>query len=154
VIVALAGLGCVPVVALGLVHDLARAAVIRMKLPALPAAILALDTFKRRARAVAVAWGGPAALGAALMLAAMWVTAALDVSRPGGGRAAAVMGLHQGVVLGLVLLRLVWFERALALLPLPPRAEEQLTDEPGPPSTADRAARSDAPSGPTPDRGA
>jgi hypothetical protein len=140
-----------PLLALGIGHDLSRAAVIRHDVRARTAVVVALSTLRSAPRAALLGWAVPALASAGVITGAAWLTGALDVSRPGAWRVAAVAITHQAAVLVLVALRLRWLGRALTLVGPPPEA---FASEPPRASLDDRAARSDAPGDPTPDPGA
>jgi len=153
-VAAFALLACLPLLALGLAHDLARAAVVRHGVRSTHAAAMAFRKLRAATNAVFTAWLAPAVASGALVLLAAWVAGMLDVSRPGAARVWAVAALHQATVLGLVLLRLWWLERALALVdpPAPPDDEPTATVSDLPrASLAGKPARSGAPDDPTPD---
>jgi hypothetical protein len=124
-------LAMLPVVGMGLVHDLARAAVIRQETRARDALSLALDVLRRTPRAVVVRWLIPAVASAGLVALAALVSGTVDVSRPGGARVWGVFVLHQASILGLVVLRLVWLGDALRLVgPLfPAPVRDRISDE-------------------------
>jgi hypothetical protein len=105
------GLTLLPVLALGIAHDLARAAVVRSRATAGRAAILGVSALRRRPLALSWAWCGRALAG--LGLVAAGAAAALRLS-PGGGAAIVVLVLvHQSVILARVALRASWLARAL-----------------------------------------
>ncbi|HEX4336026.1 MAG TPA: hypothetical protein VH062_08950 [Polyangiaceae bacterium] len=147
-------LGLLPVLGLGLVHDLARAAVVRHGVRSVRATRLAFAKLMSAPSAVVAPWLLPAFASVVLVLVAGWLAGVLDVARPGAARVLAVLALHQGTVVGLVLLRLFWLERALSLVD-PPEGSggERSTTLSEPPRAllADRPARSAAPDDPTPD---
>lgn len=146
--VAVAALLALVPLAIGVTHDLARAAVVRDG-ASLPAALrTAWRALKRAPLAAtwAYAWRGVA--GWALVLGGGAVASAL------GGRAGwalVVLAIaHQAVIFGRVALRASWLARALrhvaAVSPLTlPSSPEPLESE------SDTPARSDAPAAPIPD---
>lgn len=136
-----------PVVGLGLVHDLARAAVIRHEARARSAAFTAFRILLRIPRTVVARWLVPAVAGAGLIAVAAFVASALDVSRPGAARVAGVCVLHQATVLGLVVLRLVWLGETLRLVgPALPRPPSPIAPErPSPGGTPERSDEPDDP---------
>ncbi len=98
-------------VALGVVHDLARAAVIRFELRAMPA--LAVGARALRRRPIAVGWSWTWRLIASLT---PLVAVALLADRIGGrgGIALIVLALlHQSVILSRVALRASWLAKAM-----------------------------------------
>jgi hypothetical protein len=111
-----------PIVGIGLVHDLARAAVIRHETRAKGALIAALGVVRRLPRRVIFGWLWPAVASAGLVALAAALSGAIDVSRPGAVRVAGVFSIHQATVLGLVVLRLAWLGAALRLVGPPPPA--------------------------------
>lgn len=116
-LVLLAGLVVLSVVlTLGLVQDLARAAIVHHRMRPVGAAIVGLRALVARPGAVARGWLGPAGLGVALVGATAWAVGAIDVSRPGAGRIAAALALHQATVLVLAGLRVRWLSRTLILV--------------------------------------
>jgi hypothetical protein len=121
-----------PVLGLGILHDVARAAVIRTEARARTAVAIAWDALRRGPRRAVLAWAAPTGVGAIVVAAAAWATGALDVSRPGASRVVAVALLHQLAVATLVTSRLVWFARALALVPAAPAPAEPFTSEADP----------------------
>jgi hypothetical protein len=109
-------LTCLAVLALGIVRDVASAAVAcgadnaRQALRFGAATILcAPGTTCRR-------WLGPAALGLALVGAVAAASGVLDVARPGTPRLVAVLVLHQGVLVALSFCRAAWFVAAVRLV--------------------------------------
>jgi hypothetical protein len=136
-----------PVVGIGLIHDLARAAVLRHETRARGAMFAALGVVRRMPRIVVARWFFPAIAGVGLVGVAAFVSGALDVSRPGAARVAGVFMLHQATVLGLVVLRLFWLGEALRLvgppLPRPPLTTDQTRPWPG--GTPERSDELDDP---------
>jgi hypothetical protein len=118
------------VLAIGLLQDLARAAMVRDRLGASDAVVAGLRALLARPAAVAGAWLGPSALGGVVVLGGAWAVSAVDVSRPSGARVAAVLVLHQAAALALAGLRVRWLTRSLALVP---RAEPGGTTAPDEP---------------------
>jgi len=139
-------------VGVGLLADLARAAVVRRGVRAVPAIVLSFERLRRVPGAVLVAWLPPAAASLALVAGAAWAASAVDVSRPGAGRVWAVALMHQVAVFAIVALRVYWLERALHVVGEDPR-DGDAKDVSGAdtPSLAGTPARSDEPDDPTPD---
>ena len=138
---------------LGLAADLSRAAIVRHGVRARRAVVVAFRVLRRAPSVVASAWLPPALAGIAVVTVAAFAASRLDVSRPGAARVWGVALLHQGVVLALVVLRVYWLERALAIVgPGPAAGRGGVTlSEPPTPSPAYTPARSAAPDDPTPD---
>jgi hypothetical protein len=104
------------VLTVGIVQDLGRAAIMRHGCGLGSALTTAIEVLAGRPLSVLRGWGGPAA-GAGLVIAtAAWGTGAIDVSRAGGGRVAAVLLLHQIATLTLAALRVRWLGTALGLV--------------------------------------
>jgi hypothetical protein len=142
----------VPLFGLGLLHDLARAAVVRYGMRAIPSAKSGARKLWRAPGPVITAWLSPAAVSVALVLLAAWMTGVLDVGRPSAARVWAVAALHQATIVALVALRLRWLERALSLVDPPERPDATATvSDPPQALLVDRPARSGAPDDPTPD---
>jgi hypothetical protein len=100
---------------LGLLHDFARAGVIRRDADALDALAGALSTLKGRLVGAARFYLLLVLAGVLTVALAAWLAGALDVSRPGSGRVLAVFAVHQGAVLALVVLRVLWLDHTLTL---------------------------------------
>lgn len=101
--------------AVGGFADVAKAALIRHESTLLAALSRAFQCARRRP--LSTCWGFlPFAVA---LVVAVWLTGklseALDVSRPGSWRVAAVFAAHQLVVVAAVYLRAAWFARALRL---------------------------------------
>jgi hypothetical protein len=99
--------------ALGVVHDLARAAVVTRDLSALPAAWVGVSTFRTHAWRALCGWGLRAGAGALLVLAAALATTFVGIGT--APRLFATLMLHQLVVLSLVRLRADWLAHAVRL---------------------------------------
>jgi len=100
---------------LGVIVDLARAAVVRHDRGARAALVHALASLRRQPGAACAGYFASASGSVLAVLIAALVVQRLDVSRPGGWRVAAVLAAHQSVLALLVLLRVRWLNRALAL---------------------------------------
>ncbi len=109
----LVGLGLV--VTVGVIADLARAAIVRRGARALEAIGIGISTVMSRPLATLSSWATPGAWSLVLVLAAAWLSGRLDVSHGGAGRVLAVAVVHQVVLVALVVLRGTWLDRALAL---------------------------------------
>jgi hypothetical protein len=107
--VALAFLG--PVSCVGVVHDLARAAVVRFQLGGLRALVAGTRVFREGPASLWWSWAWRAGVAAALVLVAASVASHLGGR---GGAALAVLAvLHQAVVVARVALRASWLGYAL-----------------------------------------
>lgn len=99
------------VAAVGVVHDLSRAAVVRFEVGGWRATTLGVRAFRHAPWALSWSWAWRAIAGLAPVVAAAAVTGRF------GGRAGValvvVFGLHQAVVLARVALRASWLARAL-----------------------------------------
>jgi hypothetical protein len=113
---AIAALGAVLVLALGLLRDLASAAVACGESGARRAIRTGFRCLHRAPGAAFGRWLGPHVLGLALVSAAVLATGALDVSKPHGARFFAVAVLHQSVILGLCACRAAWLGGAIKVL--------------------------------------
>jgi hypothetical protein len=98
----------------GIVHDLARVAVVRDELSAFSALGVAWSAIRERGAAALAGWSIRAGLGALLVLGAALAAPALGVES--GARFAAVLVVHQAVALGLVSLRAHWLAHALRIV--------------------------------------
>jgi hypothetical protein len=98
-------------VLLGLVHDLGRAAVVRLDVDAIPALTLGARAFRRAPAATAWAWAWR------FLASLVPVAVAAALAGPLGGRAGlalvALAALHQLVVIARVALRASWLGKAL-----------------------------------------
>jgi hypothetical protein len=108
--------GAAAVAMAGIVEDLARAAVTQGHERAMSAIREGFRTLVSRPGSVLLAWSLPALAALALVAAAAVVTGLLDVGRPGAWRVALVFLVHQGCVMGVVVLRLRWLSAALGLV--------------------------------------
>lgn len=138
------GLACVAL--LGVVHDLARAALLSRDRRVLRAVATAFGTLRARPFAALHGWAVPALGSVGLVGLAALITGALDVSRGGAARWLAVGLVHQTAVIGLVLLRAAWLARALDLVRDGANAPQRASDG--------TFEDSDGPADPTPDRAA
>jgi hypothetical protein len=101
------------VLALGVLRDVASAAV-ACGVPTARAAVrIGFDAVRRAPGSVFVGWLGPAALGLTLVVIAAAGAGILDVARAGGFRVFAVALLHQSVLLALSFCRATWFGAAV-----------------------------------------
>lgn len=116
---ALVSLGVIAVAAavgatLGVVHDLARAAVVREGLSTWGGLRRATDALSRRTRDGLLAWSGRAACSAAILAAGALLAFRIGVESE--ARVRALWVVHQTVIVGLVVLRASWLAAALRLL--------------------------------------
>jgi hypothetical protein len=111
---AVTGAFLVTAAALGVLHDLARAAVVRFKTSGLRAIGLAAAALGRAPRAIGWAWAWRCGAGAAPLLLVVPV-AELPGSR-GGWALLAVAALHQAVILARIALRASWLAACLRAL--------------------------------------
>lgn len=102
--------------AVGIVQDLARAAVIRHGARGIDSLRIAGTTLVTTPRAVFAAFAGPAVATALVVAAAAALTSVCDVSRPGAWRVASVFFAHQLAVVAIVALRLRALGAALTLV--------------------------------------
>jgi hypothetical protein len=100
---------------LGGVADVAKACLVRSQAGLGSALGQAFSCLSRRPLLTMFGWLPYAALFGAGVAAAAWLTGAVDVSRPGALRVAAVFVAHQLVILLAVALRAAWFARASRL---------------------------------------
>jgi hypothetical protein len=110
---AVIALGVVAALWFGLVQDLARVYVVRDGTPLLRAVRAGLAVLARRGSDVIRRWLSLTGVAGALIFGAAYLTSALDVSRPGAARLAAVFAVHQAVVLGLSALRVSFLSAAV-----------------------------------------
>ena len=104
---------------LGVVHDLARAAVVCTRATALRALVLGARTFGRAPLPIWWSWAWRAITALAPVLAAAAV--ATRIGGRGGGTLVLLALLHQGVVLSRVALHASWLAQALRLVQPPLR---------------------------------
>lgn len=131
-------LGLVLALAIGILQDLARAALIDDDGGAIRATRRALGLGKRNLGVALGAWVGSSALAVLTVLVAGACVGWIDVSRPGEWRVVLVTIVHQLAVLAMVFFRATWLSVALDLLRRAPRV------------TADRSEGSGEPVGPSP----
>jgi hypothetical protein len=115
--IAIGAVALVPACAIGVVHDLARAAVVRLQLGTLAAWIAGYRSFRAAPIGLAWSWGWRALAS----LAPVGVVALLAdrLSWRGGVALVALAVLHQAVVLIRVALRASWLAKALRTVDLP-----------------------------------
>jgi hypothetical protein len=101
--------------ALGGLADVAKACFVRSQAGLAAALRQAFGCLSRRPFLATFGWLPYALLFGTGVAAAAWLSGAVDVSRPGGLRVAAVFVAHQVVVLLSVALRAAWFARASRL---------------------------------------
>jgi hypothetical protein len=98
-------------VALGVVHDLARAAVIRFELRPMVALVVGARALRRRPIAVGWSWTWRFLASLAPLVAVAWL--ANRIGGRGGIALIVLAGLHQSVVLSRVALRASWLAKAI-----------------------------------------
>jgi hypothetical protein len=113
---AVIGLGLLLALALGLVRDLGRAAVVRDSLKAKAALRVGLMTFARAPGRALFRWAAPAAVGLALVLLGAALASLFDVSRPGTWRIGLVAMAHQAIAYALCWCRAFWLSATLGLV--------------------------------------
>ena len=114
-------------VALGVVHDLARAAVVRFDVSGMRALAVGVRTARMAPIAVAWAWSWRALAAVAPILG---VAAVADrIGGRGGFALVGLAALHQCVVLSRVALRASWLARALRAVRSPHAAPHTAADE-------------------------
>jgi hypothetical protein len=111
------GVALLPILALGIAHDLARAAVVRSRASAGRAVVLGVSALWRGPAALSWAWAGRALAGLALVAAG--AAAAATLSPRGGAALIALVLIHQGVILARIALRASWLARALRAMSRP-----------------------------------
>jgi hypothetical protein len=109
--------------ALGVIHDLARAAVVRFEVSGMRA--LAVGASTARATPIAVAWAWAWRALAALAPVVIGGVVADRIGGRGGAALAGLAALHQAVVLTRVALRASWLAKALRVV----RAPHQIADD-------------------------
>jgi hypothetical protein len=114
--VAAIGVGVLLALALGLVRDLGRAAVVHDSLKAKAALRVGLMTFARAPARALLGWAAPAAVGLALVLLGAALASVFDVSRPGAWRIWFVALAHQAIAYALCWCRAFWLSAALGLV--------------------------------------
>jgi hypothetical protein len=110
------GLGGLLWLGLGLLRDLASAALACGELGTRDALRQGLACLRRAPGPAFGRWLGPHVLAVGLVSAVALATGALDVSKPEGVRLLAVALLHQGVVLGLCVCRAIWLSGAIRVV--------------------------------------
>jgi hypothetical protein len=148
--------------AVGVLHDLARAAVIRFQVSGLRAVVLGWNAYKRHPIVSFWSWAWRAAAGVVPIVAGSVVAERLGGR--GGAGVLMLVGMHQLVIGARVALRTSWLAKAIRAVDHAHRvirsARTSSSIEPAPPSVAsglgasETAARSDGPDAPIPDRGA
>jgi len=114
--IAIGSLGLVLVLGLGVLRDLASAALTAGERGARGAVRQGFRCLRRAPGATLGRWLGPHVLALALVSAAALATGALDVSKPQSLRLLAVTLLHQSVVLGLCACRAAWLGGAVRVV--------------------------------------
>jgi hypothetical protein len=114
--VASAALAFIPAMAIGVVHDLARAAVIRLKLGTLRACVAGFRAFREAPVTLGWSWGWRGLVGFAPI--ALVAPVADRLATRGGVALVALALLHQAVVLVRVALRASWLAKALRTVDL------------------------------------
>ncbi|MCA9594150.1 MAG: hypothetical protein KC776_12590 [Myxococcales bacterium] len=100
---------------IGVLADLARAAIVRRDARALEALGIAINALTRRPFATLSSWATPGAWSLVFVLTAAWIVGRVDVSHGGLGRIATVAVVHQLTLVALIVLRGAWLNRALIL---------------------------------------
>ncbi|HVR20118.1 MAG TPA: hypothetical protein VMS65_10490 [Polyangiaceae bacterium] len=113
--------GSLLALALGVVRDLGRAAIVRAELDSKSALFSGLRAFARAPGRVLAGWIVPALAGAALIALAAALTTLLDVSRPGTWRLGLVALVHQSVAYALCWCRAYWLRASLGLVGVEPK---------------------------------
>lgn len=108
-------LGLLPLAAMAVGHDVARAAVVTARLRAGSAALAATEALRVGAARLAWAWAWRGAAGLALL--GCGAVLAAELGGRGGAALVAVAAAHQVVVLGRVALRASWLARAARAVP-------------------------------------
>jgi hypothetical protein len=137
---------------LSVLHDLARAAVVRRELRAGAALALGVRVAKHRAGKTAIAWLGPAVLSLLSVVVAALLVDRLAVDRGGSGRVTSAWIVHQLAALALVALRAAWLSAALRLVDA--AGPEQPGFRPWQPAFAGTPEGTGAPDGPSSGRDA
>lgn len=128
------------VLAVGVIQDLARAALVADDRSVLVAVRRALTCARTRALSVFGGWSLSLAAAIGAVLGAAWITGRFDVSRSGEWRVLAVFFVHQLAIASVLFARASWLAAALELDRLSPT----------PPASAGRPADSAAPADPSP----
>jgi hypothetical protein len=108
--------GSLLALALGVVRDLGRAAIVRDELDSKTALFSGLRAFARAPGRVVAGWIVPALAGAALIALAAALTTLLDVSRSGTWRLGLVALVHQSVAFALCWCRAYWLRASLGIV--------------------------------------
>jgi hypothetical protein len=106
----------VPALALGVVHDLARAAVVRLQLGTLPAWVAGVRAFRRSPSRLVWSWTWRGIVG--VVPVGLVALVAGRLAWRGGVALLALAALHQAVALLRVALRASWLARALRTVEL------------------------------------
>jgi hypothetical protein len=130
--------------AVGVLHDLARASVVRFRVGALKACRLAWNTFRRHPVSLFGSWGWRAAAGLVPIAAASMVTDRIGL-KPGSSLL-AIFALHQVVVGARIALRASWLASALRAVDHAHRVFKSRTTSAK--TASERAARSGEPGAP------
>ena len=109
-------LGACLVLALGIVRDLGRAAVVRDALDSKTALLAGLRAFATAPLRSLLGWLTPALAGVALVALGALLATALDVSRPGAWRVWLVALVHQLVAYALCFCRAFWLTASLEVV--------------------------------------
>jgi hypothetical protein len=111
---AVAAVGVTLLAFMGLIHDLARAAAVRLGLGGLAALSEGARVLRRRVPTAVLGWGWRMAAGAALVTAGAMLSGAISLERWTGW--GAVLLMHQVIAFALVALRASWLACALRLV--------------------------------------
>ncbi len=128
----------------GVLHDLARASVVRFRVGATKACVLAWNTFRMHPVSLFGSWGWRACAGLVPIAAASMVTDRIALRT--GGSLVAVFVLHQAVVVARVALRASWLASALRAVDDAHRVTRSRATSSQ--RASERAVRSDVPDAP------
>lgn len=146
-----AGLVLLVVLAVGIVQDLARSALVRHRQGVRSALVVALQIARKRPLQVLLGWAVPAICSVAAVALGALAVGALHVERAGSARVIGALGLHQLVALALVAMKATWLAAALRLAGEPVAVARRPTPQRWRPASGGTPADSDAPDGPSPD---
>jgi hypothetical protein len=108
--------GVLMVVAIGLVRDLGRAAVVNGSADSKAALFDGLQAFARAPGRALLGWAAPAAAGVALVGLGAVLTSAFDVGEPGTWRVFLVALVHQAIAYALCFCRAFWLGASLEIV--------------------------------------
>jgi hypothetical protein len=113
---AVLGFGALMTLAIGIVRDLGRAAIVFGSSDSKAALQDGLKAFARAPGRALLAWAAPAAVGLALVGLGSILTSALDVARPGTFRVVLVALVHQAIAYALCFCRAFWLSASLEIV--------------------------------------